>query len=179
MAGTGCGKQPQPSEHAKVSQEAGAGSETKGRSSQQGAMPEVVADGKTEGPVLVILDAAVGIVLPRGGTLREEEIVWEPDTSGVKRTEKAISAFLRVNAPSLANHLAEYVRQYGGVVEGGRRKIYCSFLHKTDFEYGDILEQLERLSHGITVYDGGDHFFQLLYDPETDSCSELLVNGDA
>ena len=130
-------------------------------------------------PVLVVLDTSVGIVLPRGGTLWGHETVWEPDAKDVKRAEKSISAFLRANAPTLADHLTAYVRQYSGVVEGGRRKIYCSFLHETHFQNGGIRENIKRLSVGIVHNDGGDHFFRLLYDPETDSCSELAVNGDA
>ena len=68
---------------------------------------EAVADSKTKAPVLVVLKTSVGIVLPRGGQLWDQQIVWEPDADDVRRAEKAISAFMRTNAPSLADRAAD------------------------------------------------------------------------
>jgi hypothetical protein len=36
---------------------------------------------------------------------------------------------------------------------------------------------LRKIGTPAMVVDGGEDFFQLLYDPETDSCSNLHVNA--
>jgi hypothetical protein len=99
----------------------------------------------------------------------------------VERAEQRIPEFMRSKAPHLESRLGEYVRQYFGIVVGGRRVVHCSFIHRT-------AESTEVPVHGIDYYlrdfgapylvvDGGESFFQLIYDPETDTCSDLHVNA--
>ena len=131
-------------------------------------------------PVLIVLDASVGIVLPRGLGFWDYQTIWEPDANDIRRAERAISAFLRAKAPALADRLPEYVRQYGGIDAGGRRGVFCSFLHEKELRHwGGLRANLKELSSGVTVIDGGDNFFQLFYDPKTDGCSEFHVNSRA
>jgi hypothetical protein len=99
----------------------------------------------------------------------------------VERAEQRIPEFMESRNPHLAARLDEYVRQYFGIVQGRRRVIFCSFVHRTSITDGYPTGRgdcyLRSIGTPAIVVDGGEWFFQLLYDPATDSCSELHVNA--
>ena len=132
-------------------------------------------------PVLVLRDEYVGVIFPRKTPVWDTPTEWEPSIRDVERAERRIPEFLRSEAPHLASRLDEYVRQYFGIVVGGRRVVLCSFIHRTAEStevpiYG-IDYYLRGMGRPYLVIDGGEHFFQLLYDAETDCCSSLHVNA--
>ena len=105
-----------------------------------------------------------------------ETAFWTPTAEDVAALEAGLGAFLqkradpRLDAQVLPT-LPSYNRQYVGIIEDGRRKVYVLF-------YCDI--PLEELQDDILiVLDGGDCYFQLKYDIEDKMFDELMVNGQA
>jgi hypothetical protein len=132
-------------------------------------------------PVLILRDRYVGVLFPRNTLFCNTPTQWEPSVRDVERAEQRIPEFMRSEEPYLAGRLGEYVRQYFGVVQDGHRVIFCSFLHRmADVPqspvYGDDY-YLRQLGTPAMVLGGGEKFFRLLYDPKTDSCSNLHVNA--
>jgi hypothetical protein len=132
-------------------------------------------------PVLVVRDGYVGVIFPRDALGWGAPTEWGPTVGDVEHAEERILEFMRAKEPKLAGHLAEYVRQYFGVVAHGRRFLHCSFIHRaaesTEVPVHGIDFYLRTMGAPYVVIDGGEHYFQLLYDPETDSCSDLHVNA--
>lgn len=128
------------------------------------------------GPVLLARAGYVGVVFPRGSVLCGEPTAWGPAASDIERAEERILEFLRSKHPSLAGRLEEYLRQYFGVVRGGRRLIFCGFFHRVavtkgwSYGRGDLV--LRRMATPATAANGPASFFKLLYDPQADCCSE-------
>jgi hypothetical protein len=103
---------------------------------------------------------------------------WTPTEADVAALEVGLPAFLESEIPPdhynrrILERLDLYKRQYFGLtLEAGQPVIYANFFCVDEFDYW--LESL------VFVMDGGECFFQLLYDPATDSFSRLRVNGMA
>ncbi|MGB7923877.1 MAG: hypothetical protein WCF57_11590, partial [Pyrinomonadaceae bacterium] len=75
-------------------------------------------------------------------------------------------------SPALWIKLGEYKRQYAGIVENDRRKIYANF-----FCIGAKI--MDWKMRPVAVEDGGDCFFQIKYDVEAGTFSDLYINGEA
>jgi hypothetical protein len=132
------------------------------------------------GPVIAVGQTYVGLVFPPGTRIYEMVTAWEPSARDVERAENRIAEFLRSKNPHLAARLGDYVRQYYGVVRTGRRMIYCTFRGRWSAIVdppgrGDAY--LRDIGTPEMVVDGGEDFFQLLYDVEADRCSGLHVNA--
>ena len=133
-------------------------------------------------PVLILRDAYVGVILPRNApSFWNTPTAWEPTIRDVERAEQRIPEFMRSKAPHLGSRLGQYVRQYFVIVVGGHRVVHCSFIHRTadstEVPVHGIDYYLRNMGTPYLVIDGGESFFQLLYDAETDSCSDLHVNA--
>jgi hypothetical protein len=131
-------------------------------------------------PVVAIGQQYVGLVFPPDTRIYDMVTAWEPSAGDVERAENRIGEFLRSQNPHLATRLGDYVRQYYGVVRGGRPMIYCTFRGKSSINVeppgrGDAY--LRDIGTPELVVDGGEDFFQLLYDVEADRCRELHVNA--
>jgi hypothetical protein len=103
---------------------------------------------------------------------------WTPTEADVAALEAGLPTFLESEIPPdhynrrILERLYLYKRQYFGLtLEAGQPVIYANFFCVDEFDYW--LESL------VFVMDGGECFFQLLYDPATDSFSRLRVNGFA
>jgi hypothetical protein len=103
---------------------------------------------------------------------------WTPTEEFVTALEAELTAFLESEIPAdhynrrILERLDRYKRQYFGITfEAGQPLIYANFFCVDEFDYW--LESL------VFVMDGGECFFQVLYDPVTDTFSNLRVNGFA
>jgi hypothetical protein len=97
---------------------------------------------------------------------------WTPTDADVAEAAAHIKAFLAKQSPSLASQLSEYRCQYFGITVDGKRRLYCNFFRRGDWDDGWETEP-------VIVFDGGDDFFQLEYDLESRQCLNFQVNGEA
>lgn len=103
---------------------------------------------------------------------------WTPSEVDVAALEAGLASFLEAEiAPDhysrrILERLDLYKRQYFGItLDAGQPLIYANFFCVDDFDYW--------LESYVFVMDGGECFFQLLYDPATAEFSRLRVNGMA
>lgn len=102
---------------------------------------------------------------------------WTPTEEDVLNLEGQLRAFLSQNfesfnrQPPVWEQLDNYKRQYAGVTIKGRKVIYGNFFC-TDSE-------MNWTSEWIFILDGGDCYFQLQFDVESGTFTELTVNGEA
>ena len=97
---------------------------------------------------------------------------WTPSKSDVAGAFPRIRAFLKSEAPSIAARLTQYRCQYSGIIVEGKKRIYCNFFHRDG-------EMAYWKSEPVFVLDGGDWYFQLEYDLESEKCLDLRINGEA
>jgi hypothetical protein len=103
---------------------------------------------------------------------------WTLTEADVAALEAGLPTFLESEIPPdhynrrILERLDLYKRQYFGItLEAGQPLIYANFFCVDEFDYW--LESL------VFVMDGGECFFQLLYDPASAEFSRLRVNGFA
>jgi hypothetical protein len=129
--------------------------------------------GKVEGAI-VPRERGEDFVKALTGTARKD--FWTPVKEDVRKLEEKIEFHLRKvsdkRSPALWSKLAEYKRQYAGIVENGRRKIYANF-------FCDRAKITDWKTRPVAVEDGGDCFFQIKYDVDTGTFSDLYINGEA
>jgi hypothetical protein len=134
---------------------------------------QTIKIGKAEGAI-VPRERAADFVKALSGT--EEKDYWTPTKDDVRKLEAKIEFYLRKvsdrRSPALWSKLAEYRRQYAGIVENGRKKIYANFFCKT-------AQITDWKINPVAVEDGGDCFFQIKYDVEAGTFSSLYINGNA
>ena len=75
------------------------------------------------------------------------------------------------------DHPENYFRQYVGVLQAGQKRVYVSAF--CQFMDGDSPTSPEWKNHVLLVSDGGNCFWQALYDPSSRRFLELWVNGRA
>lgn len=102
---------------------------------------------------------------------------WTPSVGDILNLEEKIAEYLSQNSsefyrqPPVWERLHEYRRQYIGFEHGGRQIIYGNYFCNN----GGINWQQEL----VIVIDGGECFFQIEYDVESELFIKLLVNGEA
>jgi hypothetical protein len=102
---------------------------------------------------------------------------FTPDAATIAELESLLPNFLAQNQdkfseqkPPIVERLPNYKRQYWGEVADGKQMISVNAL----------CTELENWrTQRVFILDGGDCFFNLLYDPTTKSFSGLSVNGEA
>jgi hypothetical protein len=108
----------------------------------------------------------------------DAEEYWTPGEEEIIALEEGLEAFLRAEAgdryPHLYEELSSYKRQYFGIVNEDGREIFGVFFCASYYEYFDNWD--ESLA---AVNDGGDCFFELRYNVETGTFSDLSVHGEA
>ena len=95
-----------------------------------------------------------------------------PEAGDVQKAEASLAAALaKVHAArAIPPKLASYWRQYVGIVAGGKRKLYVNaFCHA----FGDWQR------NPVVVDDGGDCYFQAVFDLDAGTWSHIGVNGEA
>jgi hypothetical protein len=120
-----------------------------------------------------------GVIFPSGkadfltrNTRQPNLQSWTPSESDIEKAIPAIKAFLAKQATSIANRLTEYRCQFFGIIVDGKKRIYCNFFHREGHD-----ENWK--STPVSIWDGGDRYFQLEYDIESDQCLDLFINGEA
>lgn len=133
---------------------------------------EIVKTAEFEG-VIVSRKRAVNFMKAFSGI--EEKEPWTPDRSDVLKLEKEIKSFLKNAAPQKSQDLwtkiPTYKRQYIGITRKRRKVIFINFFcenYRTNWRLTPIV-----------VNDGGDCFFNVLYDPAAAAFSDLQINGEA
>jgi hypothetical protein len=121
---------------------------------------------------------------------------WTPSTADVLKMEAGLPAYLREQLsptppkdrraprahrpalepppparPPLWEKAGGYKRQYIGLVKNKRRLIWGNFFCSAPSP--------DWRREPVGVHDGGDCYFQVLYDVDTGRFSELMVNGEA
>jgi hypothetical protein len=107
--------------------------------------------------------------------LVENDGFWTPSADDILNLEEKIAEYLSQNSsqfyrqPPVWEQLDEYQRQYIGLERGDRQIIYGNY-----FCNSGSVNWREKL---VVVDDGGDCFFQVEYDVESEVFIKLLVNG--
>jgi hypothetical protein len=103
---------------------------------------------------------------------------WTPEQAQVRELEAGLVPFLESEIAAddfrygFWEDLENYKRQFFGVTfERGTPLIYANYFCVDDFDYW-------RTGH-VMVMDGGECFFQVLYNPATGEFSSLRINGYA
>ena len=102
---------------------------------------------------------------------------WSPSEEDILNLEGKLDSFLRENAdqfkrqPPVWEQLDQYKRQYVGVVVNGKQIIHGNFFCND--------AGMDWKKDWVFVMDGGDCFFQLQYDVESETFLNLSVNGEA
>jgi hypothetical protein len=98
---------------------------------------------------------------------------WTPTLSDVGNAESLIQGCLSKEYPNILAKLEKYKRQYVGFIDdSGQKKMWVNFFTLMDESYNwkkDI----------YMVLDGGDNYFNLTFDLESNQCKDIKVNGEA
>jgi hypothetical protein len=104
----------------------------------------------------------------------DEEGYFTPDDEQIRRFETGLAAHLRASPPERSPELyakyASYHRRYVGMKIKGEKKLYTSF-------YCPSFKEWERPD--VDVDDGGDCYFQVIYDVARGLYESVSVNGQA
>jgi hypothetical protein len=100
---------------------------------------------------------------------------WTPTEADAQSFEQGLVEFLRAESPDRSPDLwqkqATYKRQYAGFIRSSQRLIYASF-------FCDTFDDRWR-EQVFVVMDGGDCFFQVIYNLDEAKYERLMVNGEA
>ncbi|MBZ0293184.1 MAG: hypothetical protein K8L99_11520 [Anaerolineae bacterium] len=103
---------------------------------------------------------------------------WTPTGPQIETRESGLIDLLQAEITpdryeyQILDDLAAYKRQYFGITfADGQHLIYTNFFCVDEFDYW--------LASPVFVMDGGECFFQVLYNPATQTFSDLRINGYA
>lgn len=109
--------------------------------------------------------------------LVESDGLWTPSADDILKLEEKIAEYLSQNSnlfyrqPPVWERLDEYQRQYIGLERGGRKIIYGNYFCNS--------EGINWQQELVIVEDGGECYFQVEYDVESELFIKLMVNGEA
>ena len=110
---------------------------------------------------------------------RKPEGGWEADEDTIQKLEAALPDYLSAHddprIAALPAKLDEYKRQYMGVVEEGRRLVELRALCQLYLDENDVDLMVEVLQ----VMDGGDCFFEVLFDADREQFLWARVHGES
>jgi hypothetical protein len=134
----------------------------------------------------ISLPACTGVIFPASTVPRHldpDGEAWMPTVEQVADAERRLPAYLAGanprlpstcdpdTPPRIAARLDQYARQYFGIVSEGRRVLFINCL--------PVDSRSDWRVRPVFVCDGGDAYFQLLYDPELMAFTSMSVNGEA
>jgi hypothetical protein len=106
----------------------------------------------------------------------DAESTWTPTEADIAKLEAALPSFLESaenewlqDDPPIEERIADYMRQYLGIVEKGEQIIYANFFC--------TINDMDWRNQYVLVMDGGDCFLQVKYNPESGEFFDLSVNG--
>ena len=115
----------------------------------------------------------IGAILPATGKMELTQADWTPSEEQISKAEPDILKYIEQSNPRIFQNLNKYRCQYWGITVEGRKRIYCNFFRLT------WDERFSWRTEPVIVFDGGDSYFQLEYDIETEKCLNFMVNGQA
>jgi len=105
----------------------------------------------------------------------ENSGTWFPSEEQVQKLLRDLIGFLKKEAPKQSPDLWEkgsvYKVQFVGFISGDDKKIFCNL-------FCDTFNQDWR-KNPIVVDDGGDCYFQVIYNLKKRTFSDLYINGEA
>jgi hypothetical protein len=143
------------------------------RGSAAPAAPEVEA---TRAEDRVIFDAEAA---RKSMSSEAEGKFWTPTLSDVLAFEEKLPAYLREHHQNrrkepLWKRASGYKRQYFGMTRKGARVIYGNF-----FCHVPSTRAADWHTVPVQVEDGGDCYFNVVYDVKRGAFQDLMVNGEA
>lgn len=99
------------------------------------------------------------------------EATWRPSEADILRLEAGLPASMKAAGhPDVAEALTSQPRQYVGIVRGGRKFVYASFLPSSarDMDWRNV---------ALVVCDGGARLFGVEMDAETGAVTHYAANG--
>jgi hypothetical protein len=116
--------------------------------------------------VIVPVDETPSLLMETG---IESEDYWMPSESDLQLAEDELEQHMS-RSPGLGAGMLDAMRQYGGFIEDGERKIYVnSFCAEFDNWRSNV----------VFVLDGGACFWQAIYNVDTGEIEAIYVNFDA
>ena len=113
---------------------------------------------------------------------------WKPSAEQVQETLTAVRHYIDTvelldksreykQLQYIKEHFQDYTVQLVGFEFEGKKKIWCNFIHISFF---DTEEERKRWSKDvIRVLDGGQDFWQLVFEPATNEITSFYINGEA
>lgn len=98
---------------------------------------------------------------------------WTPSEADILALEEQLPGFLQDEHPKLWQQLESYTRQYWGTAApDGKPAVYTNFFCDADeIDYWR--------TEFVMAIDGGDCYFQTIYDVENGVFTWLAINGEA
>ncbi len=94
---------------------------------------------------------------------------WTPTEKQIIKAQLIILKYIEKSNKVIYNNINKYRCQYFGIIVNGKKRIYCNFFWLTAF-------RKNWQTKPVIVDDGGNHYFQLEYDVETEKCLNFLTN---
>ena len=95
---------------------------------------------------------------------------WTPTEEDILQLEEQINAYLEELPPNSLMPLSEYQRQYAGAIIKEHRLLYGNYFCQTfDVDWH---------KRPLVVLDGGNCFFQVVYDIQTQDFVSFNINGE-
>lgn len=118
---------------------------------------------------VILTEDAVPELISNYGLSSTAESYWTPTEADIQAAESALVRHMG-RTPGLGAHMLDVTRQYGGYVENGERKLFVnSFCAGFDDWQSEV----------IYVLDGGDCFWQAVYNVDRGEIEAIWVNFSA
>jgi hypothetical protein len=129
-------------------------------------------------------DSYTGVIFPAEKTAEfitwfgaPADSFWTPTEEDVANLEAGLVAFLQESnneyndTTNMVEALSEYTRQYFGLVQADEELIFANFFCETRREDWE--------ETAVVVLDGGDCYFQVIYNASANTFISLSINGEA
>ena len=97
---------------------------------------------------------------------------WKPSRAMIKHAQPVILRYIEDTNKEIFEKLDQYRCQYFGTIVDGKKRIHCNCFFLTE-------DKENWRTTPIVVDDGGNWYFQLEYDVETEKCINFAVNGES
>lgn len=133
---------------------------------------------------LVQTETYTGAIFPEAATAQNLKMfnasadgAWTPSEADIADLESGLTAFLQESSDDIndtsriLSRLPDYERQYFGLVQGDDKLIQANFFcDGEDFDWRET---------AVLVEDGGDCYFQVIYNTDDETYLSLRINGES
>jgi len=137
------------------------------------AQKKPIAGSTTKSLTVILPGAPAAVHFPKGTQF------WTPTASDIAQLETDLQALAKktplqnVRSGQPAQNIATaYCRQYIGIMEGGKKKIFVNA-----FRASHAAEFPHWRQQYVFVFDGGSGFYHVTYDVKTHQFGEVRFNG--